>query len=149
MRVPGWLWEVRALSSSPSLACLPLSLPPSPLSSLPSSSSLRPPWTWAAGWSREERDAGRQDPAGGGAAPRAAAPRPDGVRRGGAAGRRAEAADPSPRRRGRSEGEGRGGGREEGQVLPLARSLGVAGRCAQLGEGLRAVRPCPREDREV
>lgn len=54
-------------------------LPPSPL---PSPSSLRPPWTWAAGCRREGQDANREAPAGGGAAPRAAAPRPKGVRPG-------------------------------------------------------------------
>lgn len=128
---------------------LPPSLPPSPLSSLPSSSSLRPPWTWAAGWSREERDAGRQAPRGRRGCAEGGCPAAGWRAPGRGGGRRAEAADPSPRRRGRSEGEGRGGGREEGQVLPLARSLGAAGRFAELGEGLRGGRPCPREDLEV
>lgn len=112
MRAPGWLWEVRAPSSSPSLACLPLSLPPlsppsppPPLSALPGRGLLA-----GAGrnWTRDGKP-----PAGGGAAPRAAALRPDGARLGGVAGggrkRRTPAPDAAVGRRARAE---EGGGKK-------------------------------------
>lgn len=129
VRAPGWLWEVRAPSSSPSLACLP---PPAP-SSLPS-----PPLPALPG--RGLPAGARRDGTGDGRAPRGRRGRAEGcgpaagwraLGRGG--GRRAEAADPGPRLRGRSEGEGRGGGPRAGSAWHLE----AAGPCAQLGAGLR------------
>lgn len=144
MRAPGWLWEVRDPSSALSLAFLP---PRSPLPSL--ASSLRPPWTWTAARRRQERDADREAPAGGGAAPRAAAPRPKAVRAGRTPG---GSADPRPRLPWRSRGWGRG--RRGSPALPGALPLGAL--TAVRGPGGRAgarelggAGPCQRAPREV
>lgn len=122
-------------------------LPPSPLPSL--ASSLRPPWTWTAARRRQERDADREAPAGGGAAPRAAAPRPKAVRAGRTPG---GSADPRPRLPWRSRGWGRG--RRGGPALPGALPLGaltaVRGPSGRAGaRELGGARPCQRAPREV
>lgn len=90
---------------------LPASLPPL---SPPSPPLLLSPPSLDVGCRLEPGGTGRgtaEPPAGGGAAPRAAAPRPDGARWGGAAGggrkRRTPAPDSAVGRRARAEGEGK------------------------------------------
>lgn len=122
MHAPGWLTLGSTGSKQLPFSRLPSSLPSLHPPFLPTSSFLRPPWTWAAGWSPEGRDAGRQSP-----------PREEGLRGGrlpcgrmarAGEGPRAEAADPSPRHSGRSEGEVRGGRRKR---VGSSRSLGPWG----------------------
>lgn len=138
MRAPGRLWEVRDGSSSLSLVFLP---PLSPLLSsfLRLSSSLRPPWTWAAGCSPEGQGAGRSPPREEGPAAGWRAP-------GRGRGPRAEAATPAPdsaagRRARALEAEGRGG-----RVLPFPRPPGAP---ASARPGTSGTLPRRGQDREL
>ena len=148
MRVPGWLWEVRALSSSPSLACLPLSLPPSLPSLLPPLLLLSPP-SLDVGCRLEPggtgrgtaRPRGRRGCAEGGCP--AAGWRAPG-RGGGAAGGSGGPQPPTPRQvggRGPRRGEGRRAGPTACTVPGGRRALRAAWRGASGSQALPARGP--------